>query len=76
MDGSATCECQKFKETKLCSHIIAVAGKVGNLATILAWYNSSEFVNLTQSAARGAAKKSGKKNLETASASKGDFLNP
>ena len=38
MDGSATCECQKFKESKLCSHIIAVAGKVGNLATVLAWY--------------------------------------
>ena len=60
-DGSATCECQKFKETKLCSHIIAVAEKDGSLATVLAWYNSSEFVNLTQTAARGAPKKSGKK---------------
>lgn len=55
-----SCSRQKFKETKLCSHIIAVAEKVGNLAKVLAWYNSSEFVNLTQTAAHGAAKKSGK----------------
>ena len=60
-DGSATCECQKFKETKLCSHIIAVAERDGNLATVLAWYNSSGFINLAQTAARGAPKKSGKK---------------
>lgn len=60
-DGSATCECQKFKETKLCSHIIAVAERDGSLATVLAWYNSSGFINLAQTAARGAPKKSGKK---------------
>ena len=36
--GAVVCDCEKFKETRLCSHSIAVSDRNGKLAQICPWW--------------------------------------
>ena len=60
--GGVVCDCEKFKETRLCSHSIAVSERNGKLAQHLQWFKKTEQQpNLSVVAARGAPSSSGHK---------------
>ena len=57
-----SCNCEKFKETRLCSHSIAVSERNGKLAQHLQWFKKAEQQpNLSVVATRGAPRSSGHK---------------
>lgn len=60
--GAVVCDCEKFKETRLRSHAIAVSERSGRLVQHFQWFNKAEQQpNLSAVAARGAPSISGQK---------------
>lgn len=60
--GGVVCDCEKFKETRLCSHSIAVSERNRKLTRHLQWFRKGEQQpNLSVVAARGAPSISGQK---------------
>ena len=46
--GRVVCDCEKFKETRLCSHSIAASERNGQLAQHLQWFKKAEQPNLLE----------------------------
>lgn len=60
--GGVVCDCEKFQETSLCSHSIAVSKQNGKLAQHLPWFKEAEQqLNLSVVATRGAPSSIGHK---------------
>ena len=53
-NSGVVCDCDKFKETRLCSHSIAVSERTGTLESHILWFKKTEFQpNLSSLAVRG-----------------------
>lgn len=60
--GGLVCDCDKFKETRICSHSIAVSERHGKLVEHLQWFRNAEHLpNLSALASRGGPLVSGQK---------------
>ena len=61
-NSGVVCDCDKFKETRLCSHSIAVSERTGTFESHILWFKKTEFQpNLSSLAVREGPSVQGQK---------------